>query len=138
MSLLIFDVNHGDLKDWVALPSPIAVGTHVLTMDDVGQHLFALSSSGLNVIDFTFAPLSISYVQPSSGPASVGTLVTIRGSGFQSASQVLFNGKALATTFVDSQTLSVILPATNPGPMQVSVKNINGEVYALDDGFTAN
>src|ERR1019366_1320258 len=40
----IFDVNHGDLKEWVELPEPVANNSeHQLTLDDSGQNLYALT-----------------------------------------------------------------------------------------------
>ena len=137
-SILVFDVNHGDLKEWVDLPNPVVLGSHTLTTDDTGQHLLALTSSGLNIIDFTFAPLSLAYVQPNAGPSQGGTSATLRGSGFQPNSQAFFNGTQATTSFVDSQTLSVVTPQIRSGPAQVSVTNADGQTYSLDNSFVAN
>jgi hypothetical protein len=51
----IFDVNHGDLKEWVELPEPVTNNTqHRLTLDDTGQNLYVLTQSGFTALHFAF------------------------------------------------------------------------------------
>ncbi len=133
----VYDVNHGDLKEWTSLPEQVTASQHILTMDDGGHNLYVLSSSGFTILNFTFVPLSIAYLQPNQGTAGGGTTVTIRGSGFQPDSQVSFGGSSAVTTFVDSQTLTAVTPKMSVGPMQITIKNTDGQIYSLDDSFAA-
>jgi hypothetical protein len=75
-------------------------------------------------------------VQPAQGPASGGTTVVVRGSGFQNGAHVLF-GKTQATAqFIDGSTLQVTSPAVPAGAVRITVVNPNGSQYSLDDAFT--
>jgi IPT/TIG domain len=74
-------------------------------------------------------------VSPSSG--SVGTTVTVSGSGFQTATAVTANGVSANSTFVTANTLQVVIPAVSTGSVQIGVTNPSGETYALDNAFTA-
>jgi hypothetical protein len=58
-----------------------------------------------------------------------GTVITVKGSNFVSASEVLINGTALATTIVSSQQLKVTISTaviSAPGTVSVSVKTPSG------------
>jgi DNA-binding beta-propeller fold protein YncE len=133
----LYDVNHGDLEEWTTLPEQVAPGLHMLTIDDERRNAYVLSASGFTILNFSFLPLSIGYLQPNQGSASGGTAVTIRGSGFQPDSQVSFSGLSATTTFVDSRTLTAVTPTLLVGPAQVTITNTNGQSYFLDNSFTA-
>ncbi len=134
----IFDVNHGDLKEWVELPEAIPNNTqHRLTLDDSGRNLYVLTQSGFTAVHFTSVPLSVAYLKPNQGTAAGGTTVTIRGSGFETGCQAYFNDAPAATTFVDSQTLMVVTPKIISGAVQFRVQNPDGQVYSLDNSFSA-
>jgi streptogramin lyase len=136
--LQVFDVNHGDLKEWIALTEPIANSSlHKITLDDTGQNLYILTKSGFTIVTFPFVPLSVAYLAPNKGPAVGGTAVTVRGSGFVPGCLVDFNGTSVNTQFIDSQTLSIITPAISAGPVQLSIRNPDGQTYALDNAFAA-
>jgi DNA-binding beta-propeller fold protein YncE len=132
----IFDVNHGDLKEWVELPEPVANNSqHQLTLDDAGNNLYVLTQSGFTSLHFAFVPLSVAYMNPGQGPASGGTSLTIRGSGFEPASQVYLNGAPAATTVLDSQTITAVTPQMTAGPVQLKIQNPDGQAYSLDNLF---
>jgi DNA-binding beta-propeller fold protein YncE len=134
----IFDVNHGDLKDWIELPEPVANNSeHRLTLDDAGQNLYVLTQSGFTSIHFAFVPLSVAYMNPGQGPASGGTTLTIRGSGFEPGSHVYLNGAPAATIVLDSQTLTAVTPQMAPGSVQLKIQNPDGQIYSLDNSFAA-
>jgi DNA-binding beta-propeller fold protein YncE len=133
----LYDVNHGDVEEWTPLPEQVAPRLHMLTIDDERHNLYVLSESGFTILNFSFIPLSIGYIQPNQGAASGGTVVTIRGSGFQPDSQVSFGGLSATTTFVDSQTLTAVTPTLLVGPKQVTITNTDGQSYSLDNSFTA-
>jgi hypothetical protein len=58
-----------------------------------------------------------------------GTVLTVKGSQFVSASQVIINGKALATSVLSSSQLTVMLTTgviSGPGTVNVSVHTPSG------------
>ena len=58
-----------------------------------------------------------------------GTVLTVKGSQFVSASQVIINGKALATSVLSNSQLSVTLTTgviSGPGTVNVSVHTPSG------------
>jgi hypothetical protein len=142
----ILDSHTGLLRLRIFLPEPLAtLSTDIdalhgsfLAIDENGQRIFALTTSGLTVIQLATVPLSIGTISPASAPASGGTILTIRGSGFQSGATVTIGGKSAPATFKDINTLTVIAPAVTLGPQQIAVTNPNGDSYALDAAFTYN
>ena len=116
-----------------------------LATDENGQRLFAITSSdgtaqnvALTVVQLAAVPLGIGTISPTTVSASGGAALTIRGSGFQSATSVTIAGKSAAVTFKDSNTLSVGTPSLTPGPQQITISNPDGESISLDAALTAN
>jgi hypothetical protein len=103
--------------------------------DETGNRLFVITNKGLTVVQLATPPLSIGYLNPSTGSASGGTTVTIRGSGFEAGATVSFGGAAAPTTVVDASTLRVVVPSGSSGGTRVSVRNPDGTTYSLDAGF---
>ncbi len=142
----ILDAHTGRLRLRIFLPEPLAaLSTDIdalhgsfLTVDETGQRILALTTSGLTVVQLASVPVSIGTISPASAPASGGTTLTIRGSGFQSGATVTISGKSAATNFVDINTLTVTTPPLTAGPQQIIVTNPDGDSYALDAAFTAN
>ena len=142
----IVDARTGKLRQRMFLPEPLAMlatdidGQHgsFLTVDENGQRIFLLTASGLTVVQLASVPLGIGWVNPSSGSTMGGTAVVLRGSGFQSGTQVKIGGKSAAATFKDMNTLNLVTPALVPGAQQIVVTNPDGESITLDAGFTAN
>lgn len=140
----IIDAHSGLLRLRIFLLEPLAMlstdidGLHgsFLAIDENGQRIFALTSSGLTVAQLANVPLAIGTIAPSSGLAVGGTTLTIRGSGFHSGTTVTIGGKAASMTFIDMNTLSVVTPAVPAGPQQVVVTNPDGESVALDAAFS--
>jgi hypothetical protein len=116
-----------------------------LATDENGQRLFAITSSdgtpqhaALNIVQLASVPLGIGTISTTSVPASGGTTLTLRGSGFHSSTTVSINGKAAGVTFKDTNTLTVVTPSLTPGPQRVTVTNSDGETVSLDAALTAN
>jgi hypothetical protein len=128
------------------LPEPLAtLSTDIdalhgsfLAVDENGERIFALTTSGLTIIQLASVPLSIGAISPASASASGGAMLTIRGSGFQSGATVTIGGKSAATNFVDINTLTVTTPSLTAGRQQIIITNSNGDSYTLDAAFTAN
>ncbi|HKT47883.1 MAG TPA: IPT/TIG domain-containing protein [Candidatus Acidoferrales bacterium] len=146
----IFDAHSGALRMRILLAQQFltdvdALHGEFLAIDETGQRLFAITSqdgtpqnAGVTVIQLASLPLAIGTVSPGAGPAGGGTVVTIRGSGFQSGATVKVGSKAVAVTFKDASTLTFITPALAAGAQQITVTNPNGETAALDGVYTAN
>jgi len=142
----ILNAHTGALLRRIFLPEALAmVSTDVdgqqgdfLAIDENGQRIFALTSSGLTIVQLAAVPLGIGSLTPSSGPASGGTTVTIRGSGFQSGTKLTFGGKNVPFNFKDMNTLTFTTLAVGSGPQQLTLINPSGESVSLDAAFSAN
>ncbi len=141
----IRDAHSGRLRLRVYLPEAFAMlstdidGLHggFLSVDENGQRLFAVTTSGLSIVQLASVPLGIGTLSVTSGPASGGTSLTLRGSGFQSGTKVTLGGKAVAATFKDMNTLLLVTPAVAAGAQQMVLTNPDGESVALDAAFVA-
>jgi hypothetical protein len=146
----ILDAHSGVLRMRIFLPQQFMTdidGLHgsFLTTDENGQRLFAITSSdgtaqhaALTIVQLASVPLGIGTISPATAPASGGTTLTIRGSGFHAATTVSINGKAASVTFKDVNTLSAVIPSLTSGPQRITVTNPDGETVSLDAALTAN
>jgi hypothetical protein len=146
----IVDAHSGALRLRIFLPQQLltdidALHGDFLTTDENGQRLFAITSSdgsvqnaGISVITLAKVPLGIGTVLPLTGAASGGTILTIRGSGFQTGATAMIGGKAATVSFKDMNTLTVTTPPVSAGPQQMVITNPDGETVSLDAAFTAN
>ncbi len=107
--------------------------------------MFAITSSdgsaqnaGVTIVTLARVPLGVGTLTPASGPASGGTQIIIRGSGFQSGVNATIGGKTATVTFKDMNTLMVVTPAVAAGAQRVSITNPDGETISLDAAFLAN
>jgi hypothetical protein len=131
-SLIIVDTHHGDVLQNAVLPNQMNVWTKVIALDVNGQHVFLSDSEGLTVLTLAAAPLAIGSVSPSIVPATGGTVLKVRGSGFQPTTTVTIGGKPAVSSFLDKNTLLVTTPANPAGAAQMIIQNPDGESYKLD------
>lgn len=146
----ILDAHSGVLRLRIFLPQQFMTdvgGLHggFLTTDETGQRLFAITSSdgtsqnaALTVVQLAAVPLGMGTITPSTVAAIGGATLTVRGSGFQSATTVTINGKAATVTFKDASTLLVLTPGLTPGSQQITITNPDGEMVSLDAAFIAS
>jgi hypothetical protein len=146
----ILDAHSGSLRLRIFLPQQFMTdvdGLHgsFLTTDENGQRLFAITSTdgtipnaGVTVVALANVPLGIGALTPSNGPASGGTTLTIRGSGFQAGTSVTIGGKAATVTFKDMNTLTVVTPSAGAGAQRVTITNPDGETVSWDAAYIAN
>jgi hypothetical protein len=52
------------------------------------------------------------------------------------ATTVTVGGTAATSTFVNANTLQVVIPSVSAGPVQIAVSNPSGNSYSLDNAFT--
>jgi hypothetical protein len=141
----IRDAHSGQLRLRVYLPEAFAMlntdvdGLHggFLTTDENGQRLFALTTSGLSIVQLANVPLGIGTVSPVSGPAAGGSTVSVRGSGFQNGIKATLGRKTTTITVKDMNTLVLTTPALTSGPQQLVLTNPDGESVSLDAAFLA-
>ncbi|GAC1616917.1 MAG: hypothetical protein NVS9B13_02950 [Candidatus Acidiferrum sp.] len=142
----IFSARTGRLRRRVALPEPLAMlssdvdGLHggFLSIDENGQRIFALTASGLTVVQLAAVPLEFGTVSPAVVSAAGGAVIKVRGSGFQSGCTVTLGGKSASVSFQDMNTLTITVPALSPGPQQVVITNPGGETISWDAAILAN
>ncbi|MGB9071866.1 MAG: IPT/TIG domain-containing protein [Terriglobales bacterium] len=133
-SIDIFDVNHGALLHRLTLKEQVQQVTDAMAIDSYGQNIYLITNAGLTVVQLGNAPLAIGHLTPSAGP--VGTNTTIHGSGFRQTTSVTANGSAATATFVDPNTLQMIVPSGASGSVQITVTNPSSRSYSLDNAFT--
>ncbi len=118
----IYDVEHHEIRERVLLSEkflPQEAAQNALAIDPTGQDIYVLTASGLAIVTLDSVPLSIGSVPPNSGAG--GTLITIRGSGFTQQTTATCNGIAATVTFVDADTLHLVLPTSlASGPVQIA------------------
>jgi hypothetical protein len=142
----IFDAHSGQLKLRVALPEPLATHSddvdalhaQFLALDETGQRFFAITKSGVTVVQLAGLPLAIGTVSASKIVASGGTVITVRGSGFVSGTTANVGGKNAAVTFIDPITITITMPAVTAGPQRLALTNPNGEATSLDAALVAD
>jgi len=132
----ITDTNLGSSLGQILLSEQISSVQIPMDFDEAGNRLFLITNRGLTIVNLVTPPLSIGYLSPATGPASGGTTVKIRGSGFQPGATVTFGGTTVPSTFVDSSTLQVSTPSGSAGGGRVSIQNPDGTSYSLDASFT--
>ena len=135
--LQIYDLPHAHLLRIYGGLSISSRARSTIATDDTGQTVYALSPLGLEIATLDSVPLSIGHVSPASGPASGGTSLTIRGSGFTSGTQVRIGGVSVPTVFLDANTLRIVTPTLPKGSPRITVVNPSGESFDLDAVFVS-
>lgn len=141
----IRDAHNGQLRLRIYLPEPFATlntdidGLHggFLTTDENGQRFFALTTSGLTILQLANVPLGIGTLTPAVGSAAGGVIVTLRASGLVNGTKVTLGGKSANVTWKDGNTLRFAAPATTPGLQRLVLTNPDGETVSLDAAFLA-
>jgi hypothetical protein len=90
-------------------------------------------STGINATELT-----VTSVQPASGPFAGGNRAVVRGSGFTADAFVYVGGRLVQpadTVLVDRNSLSIVLPAGDVGSADVRVE-IGDDRVDLPDGYT--
>jgi hypothetical protein len=142
----IFDARSGMVRQRVFFSEMLkserdALHGSFLAVDENGKRIFGLTQSGLSILELANAPISIGTVQPRTVPAGGGTVLTVRGSGFQggaNGTKVSINGTQIAPTFVDANTLRVTTVAMTVGTQRLTVTTPDGESATFDAAFVAN
>jgi len=105
-------------EGWARVRTPSQpVGSVDVRIVDGAGNTSALSNG------FTYLRnLSIDSVQPSSGPTSGGTTLTLDGRGFRGVSRVRIGGISASFQILDSSTIRATTPSHSPGTFDVTVE----------------
>ncbi len=79
--------------------------------------------------------LSLESIYPVAGGTDGGDEASLYGTGFVEESAVTFGQEEAETTFVSATELDVVTPGGEPGFVDVTVNNPDGEVSTLEEGF---
>jgi len=141
----IRDAISGQLRLRVYLPEAFAMlntdldGLHggFLAVDDTGGKLLAATTSGFSLVELAKVPLGVGSVSPAAAPASGGTLITVRGSGFVAGIQATLGSKSVAVTVKDANTLTFVAPALPAGIQTLVLSNPGGESVTRQSAYRA-
>ncbi|TFD46207.1 choice-of-anchor G family protein [Cryobacterium frigoriphilum] len=88
-------------------------------------------------LDYTFVALPvISSLDPSSGPQTGGTAVTVTGTGFTGTTSVTVDGVSVPFVEVSDTVVTIVTPAHVPATVPVVVSTPGGASAPLDFTFT--
>jgi hypothetical protein len=108
----------------------------------------AVTPAGVGVVDVTvvgagdcgpgtiddgyeyFAPPVVTDLDPTEGPESGGTPVTITGEGFTGTTGVTFGGEPAEFEVIDDETIEAVSPGGAPGTVTVEIEHPGGDVEA--------
>ncbi|MEU3989563.1 IPT/TIG domain-containing protein [Streptomyces platensis] len=119
-------VNDGQLT--VTVPAGAAAGPVGVSVTTAGG-----TNNGLTYT-YVDAP-TISTINPNSGPASGGTVVTITGTNFSTTQSVTFGATPAPFSVINDTTLSVVTPPGAVGATDVTVTTTGGSATTTA-GFT--
>lgn len=125
----IIDVQHALLRMRFSLTETIpTLATAVaMSVDSDGRFIFLITDKGLTIVDLGAAPLSIGWLN--SSVASPGSLIAVRGSGFDSSTSATVAGHAAVVSVTDPSTLTLTVPAVSAGPASIVLTNGDGVQY---------
>ncbi|MCF3145907.1 IPT/TIG domain-containing protein [Streptomyces platensis] len=119
-------VNDGQLT--VTVPAGAAPGPVSVSVTTAGG-----TNNGLSYT-YIDAPTIVS-LNPTSGPASGGTVVTITGTNLSTTQSVTFDGTLAPFSVLSDTSLSVVTPPGTAGAVDVTVTTTGGSATAAG-GFT--
>ncbi len=134
----LFDYTNLPAIGWTNLQF-IVSATNTSTLLSIGGQ-DDQSSLGFDNVSVMAAPPTLFSINPTNGPITGGTTVGISGFGFESLAQVAFGSvAATSVTFNSTTNLTVVTAASlNPGPVNVTVSNADGQTAVLTNAFFFN
>lgn len=127
------DVTVVNYKTITAVTPPGSEGPKEVTVVNQDQGIYTLQ----NGFNYIVIPLpTISAIEPSQGPASGGTSITITGTNFQEGATVLVGGQpATNVVVVDKTRITAVTPAGDLGWQPVKVINPDTGWVEEEGGF---
>ena len=130
----IVDVQHGMPRLRFSLSETVSNVVSPMALDSGGQHIYLITNAGLTIVDLGEAPLSIGHL--SQTIAGAGSQIQLRGSGFESGVTLTVGGQAASVTYTDTQTLTFTIPSMSAGLQDITVNNLDGTSYTLENALT--
>jgi IPT/TIG domain len=130
----IIDVLHARLLMRFSLTQTVQNTASPIAIDSGGRHVYLITNQGLTVVDLGEAPLAIGHLSPQT--ASIGTQVTVRGSGFDASLTATVGGQPATLSVTDENTLTVTVPAASSGPQDIVLTRGDGATYTLENGLS--
>jgi hypothetical protein len=127
----IYDTQNGTLRRTLEVPDGIlgSISTSLLAVSPAGQQLVIATASGISAFTFSADPLAIGEVQLS------GTLLTVVGSGFTSATTLSIDTISVSVTVDGSTRLTAPLPQLTSGPHSVTITDAGGRQFTRGLAF---
>ena len=129
----IVDVAHGTLRMRFSLTQTVVDGVAPLAIDSGGRFVYLSTDRGLTVVDFGEAPLSIGHLSQIN--VTIGSQITVRGSGFDSTVTATVGGVAASVSFTDENTLTLTIPDAKSGPEDIVLTRTGtyAETYTMEN-----
>jgi hypothetical protein len=123
---------------WRVQVDGLAAGRNEVTLTALDNDGNLVGSKSIDLYDTTgWSAPSVTSIDPTSGPLTGGTPMTIGGAGFRVGAAVTVGGAAATEVTVVSETeITARTPAaTTEGPADVVVLNIDGQSATVAGGF---
>jgi len=132
---ILFDDTNLPAIGWTNLQFIVSANDSNTLLSIGGQN--DQSYFGLDDVSVMAAPPTLLSIDPTNGPMTGGTTVSISGLGFQSQAKVAFGSlPATSITFNGTTNLIVITPpSTDAGPVDITITNADGQTAVLTNGF---
>jgi len=128
--LILYDVHTGQILERIAMGTNVErINAGALAWDTAGLQIFALTDSGVTVVQLDSLPLAIGHITAS------GSTWTVSGTGFVQGTSLSVGGTTLSTTFVNSQTLKVAGAPNLSTAEGITLTNPNGHDYTIAAAF---
>jgi len=119
------------ISAWLPISTTLDLANNTASANVTHLSLFTLMGQPQNL-----AP-TVTSVSPSSGYSHLDTEITISGTNFISTPSVRLGLNELAVTFVNSTTLTAIVPSgLEPGAYDLTVTNPDAQEDTLESAFT--
>jgi hypothetical protein len=131
--VVISDTHNGKAVLTIGLPASPPGWAYSLAIDPTGQKILVITPAGVSYFELSVIPLAVGTVSPTQG--SAGSSISIRGSGFVSATTVQIGGKNASCIVTDSQTLTCTVPSLPLGSAPMRLANPDGQAYSFENAF---
>jgi hypothetical protein len=128
--ILLYDAHTGQLLERIAMPTNVErISNGALARDATGLQIFALTDSGLTVVQLDNLPLAIGHI------TSQGGTWTISGTGFVQGTGVSVDGASLNVNFVSGQSLNITAAPDLSSVEEITLTNPNGRSYIVPAAY---
>jgi hypothetical protein len=133
--IALFDAHTGEYRERIALPAALeqasggSISAGPISIDQTGKQIFAVSQSGLTVIQLDSLPLAIGSIAASSGTWALA------GTGFAPGTTLSVDGISESVTYTDEQHLTVLNAPALSAAHRITLTNPDGHSYTYDAAY---